>query len=668
MLNLFKVGVTVQLLDRVSGGLDSIGTALDRAQKHTGAYQDSLKGLQAHIDKLSAIKSIGEMGFHDSVGMLDAMIDPAKEYTSQIIRMNMAGLEHETIAKNIGTAWEVAGKVMTTTATDNLKTLSELYGVITEKGGTMEEARNLLPRFQEMKMVLMAGSEHPIEGLRVEGLAYDAVKAAEMVGKTGQEGIVHMADMMEKVMIASGGKITPTDYQNFFKYAGQAKMSLSENELFGVLPELMIEMKSRGGGSGGSGGPGTMYASLFSTLVQGTMSKATAGHLQELGLMSGEMLKTTTTGTVAEGLTWKDVAGTDPSKWIMQKLIPAIMAKHPDLEGNEVGMAMEIAKVMKGPRKTTALIGEIFNKETAGIIAKFRENRERVLPHDQLVEQAKTSPRVLDASFAAQWESLMTVFGNEIMPFFTPMVRELTAGLKGVAAFMRDHKWVAQMSVMGVALGGLGMGILALGATAGLTAIAFAPLMAFLPEIGFAAGIAAAGVTWLGATFLYLQKATANIGNGIASGVELAKTAWTNFGQFAMETIATIIEQGGIQIAGLVSLFDQNKGAEIYAASTNMAQGLRDSTMFGSPKTGPYLSEIRDEQWQNGNGIDGQNMHHKHEVNIAAGAINVVAQAGQSAEEIAQKVIEEINKAILKGIQTSGPGIGIMSSPVFGGT
>lgn len=650
MLNLFRVGVTVALMDRVSGALGTIGAALDKAHHHTSSYQDGIKKLQSQMDKLGAAKMIGQEAFHASVGALDAMIDPAKEYTSQIVRMNMAGLEHETIANNIGAAWETAGKVMTTTATDNLRTLSELYGVITEKGGSMQEARELLPRFQEMKMVLMASSEHPIEDVKVEGLAYDAVKAAEMVGKTGKEDIIHMADMMEKVMIASGGKITPTDYQNFFKYARAAKMTLSEEELFTVVPELMIEMKSRGGGSGGSGGPGTMYASLFSTLVQGTMSKATSGNLRELGLLSGPELQTTTTGTVTQGTDWRALVGSDPRKWIMEKLIPAILAKKPELENDNAAMALEIARVIKGPRLTTALVGEIWNKDEKGIIEKFRENRNRVPGHDELVEQAKSSPRVLDASFAAQWTNLMTVLGEEVMPAFLPMIAELAGGFSAFGKFLKENKWAAELIVMTTATVAAVSGLVALGAMIGLALIPLAALGIGFGGFALIAATAGAAVFGLITLFKFVPPLLRDIQRG-----------WNLFVTGLQSGLIALIDWGSEFIGDLVSRFDKTEGEKIKNAGHMVAynQALKaplplfDVKPFRAPG-----SEAPKYDWmQDGEIREPVNLH---QANI--GEIHVHQQPGESSDALVEKIMQKLNNAAEIGLLTSAKGYGTSSA------
>lgn len=656
MLNLFKVGVTVALIDRVSGSLATVGSALDRAHKHTTAYQAAMQKVQTQMDRLHAVKAVGETAFRASAGAIDAMLDPAKEYTSQIVRMNMAGLEHQTIAKNVAAAWETTGSVITTTATDNLRTLSELYGVITEKGGSMTEARDLLPRFQEMKMVLMASTEMPAEEIKTDGLAYDAVKAAEMVGKTSKDDIIHMADMMEKVMIASGGKITPTDYQSFFKYARAAKLTLSEDELFNVVPELMIEMKGRSG-SGGAGGPGTMYASMFSTMVQGTMSKATAGHLQELGLMNGPMMDTTTTGTVVEGMKWRDLIGSDPSKWVEEKLVPAILAKKPEIEGNEAAMALEIARIIKGPRLTTALIQELHNKESKGIIDKFHENKDRVLDHASLVEEAKGSPRVLDVAFAAQWQNLLTVLGTEIIPYFTPLIASLASGFHNLAGFLKEHKGITQLLVFMTAMGVVIGGIVAVLAPLALVA---APLLIAGATIGEIAIAAAAGAIAMGALFLSFKFWQGQLDN-FGKVLDNVGKQWTTFVGFLSEGLATFIEQGAIFVAGFVSKFDPQKGAEIATGGLEVGENIRK---FGVPKAPEvYGPEVPNAPWYNGQ--PDNPAFHSNEVKM--GDVHFHKLDGESAEQMFERFKKWFMEDVLLSLSTSAAGGGVSSSPYQSG-
>lgn len=640
-MNLFKIGVQLSLVDKVTGALGTVSHATIAANAHVNSFQANLMKLQQKMDKLSSAKFMGEAVLHASADALGAMVDPAKEYHDQIVRMNMAGIEHGTIVKNIASAWETAGKIMTTTPQENIKSLMELRSVLTEHGGSMTEARELLPRFQEMKMVLLGASEMAPDDAKVDAMTFDAVKASEMIGKVSKEGIMHMADILERVMVASSGKLTPQNFQTFFKYAGAAKLVMDEDTIKYDVPELMIEMLTKGGGTGGIGGPGTRFASMFSTITSGIMSDATKNNLAEIGMMGDD-------GRALNA----DKAGMNMRKWVEEDFVPHILKAKPELAGedqeSQIKLMLEMARIIKGPRLTSATMQELHNKTQIGTISKWKELYDAVKPHDQLVKDSEKSTRVVDMKVQKSWETLMTVLGNEVLPLFIPVLDTLSEAFSKSAAYLKDNQWLSQLIVMGVTIAGVVGGIVAVAASFGLTAIA----------------VGAAGLTMEVLAVVVLGVTAVVIGLYLAFKlatpiIQALANNWNTFiGNFVVG-VATMIRVVTESIGGLISFFDKDKGRALIEGGATIANTVAQAgplltaenlTAQAIEMTGLGPRDIKAEK---------QTAMGQSNLSIAAGAINIQQLPGEDMKGLAERILKEIEEKLWNNTRTSGIGIGL---------
>lgn len=442
MSDQFKVSVMVELQDRFSNGLKSISNALNSVHSQMSGMNSHIQHFQKMQQAYSQIASVGQAMQGAGVTALKAMIDPAKEYNHQLNLMKMNGLSHIEILRNQQAAWKTAGLVPTSTPAGNLAGLSDLRTVFVGKNAA-EEGRDLLPTFQKSQAVLDA-SAHTLKGHSSHDIVFSMAKAIEMMGQLNPEKFKHHMDMMTRVMVATGGRVTPENYQNTLKYARMAKMNLGEDFLYKKLPELIIEMQNAGGKGGGGGGPGALIAAAFRQTVMGTLNKAAVANLMGLGLLNHPVLKTTTTGTKimgSDGVVGDKVFANDPEKWVNQYLVPSLISHHKAKAGDTKGILMAIAQTFKGNQNAVTLYQELYSKQAQ--FGKFATNMQGVGSTDQLYKQSQEDPdqafKALDASFL----TLRTAIGQHVLPVIVPGITGLAAAINNAGQYLQSHPQIA---------------------------------------------------------------------------------------------------------------------------------------------------------------------------------------------------------------------------------
>ena len=290
-MDAYTVYIKLALQNQVSAGLLGMSGQFTKLNAQADI-------LQARLKSIGAMAMVGAgMLFGGIVGlsMFDKALKHGEEYAHQLNIINMAGVSQVDIANAIGDAWKVTGKVITTTATENLRMLNDMRIVF----GDMGEARQALPLVAQMQAVLMSSKEGK-EAAQDKDFAFSVAKALDIIGAVkNKEEFMTEANMMAKTVTAFQGRVTPKMFQSTFAYARQAKYALDNEFKYEILPTLMMEYAMSGSGAGGgSRGVGPMIAAMYRMTNQGYINKKALPELERVGLVKkGSALKTTTSGT-----------------------------------------------------------------------------------------------------------------------------------------------------------------------------------------------------------------------------------------------------------------------------------------------------------------------------------------------------------------------------------
>lgn len=492
MFESYKVFVKIALVNEVSKGLLGLSGQFAQVGRDAEALQAKLNKLKSFALLGGGLAYGGFVGF-ESIGKA---LKPAEEYAHQLNIMNMAGLKHQEIAQATAVAWQTTTKVLTSTATGNLKTFLDLRNIF----GNTQEAADYLPEIARIQAVLKASSESSVS-TNADQLGFALAKALDMRGAVLNPKMFNeQAEMMSKVITATQGRVGPEDYRMLFKYSRQATMGLSNEFLYEELPTFMMEMKGLKGGAS-HGGFGTSLAAFNRLFVQGVMSKSTLMGMEGLGLIGPHSgLMTTTEGTVllpGQHVRNIGLATTDPFQYVQKVIMPLIHKKYGDNLSNAQLNAI-IAANFKGA-SSTALFA----------LDQFAFKAQQVYRDQAIIRKAKDSktafamamtsdPYTVHAAFAAQWDNLKTAFGMSVIPVVLPALIKLTKELNEFAQFIRAHQTIAKDLTF--AFAGL-FAAMAIGGTVLLATAAFSGLAIVLSPIALTVAGVAAAITALTVAF-----------------------------------------------------------------------------------------------------------------------------------------------------------------------
>ncbi|MDR3453819.1 MAG: hypothetical protein P4L96_13665 [Rhodoferax sp.] len=464
----YKIAVKISLITNAASVLGLMSQGLVKTDKEA-------KGLQKSLGLIGpAMAGIGIAG----LALFDKMIKPAENYTSQLVKMNMAGMKQAEIAEAVGDAWKLAGQNMTTTATGNLKALLDLRNVT----GNMEEARHFLPIMQRMQTVLSASKDGGVGG-KADDLAFGAMKALDIRGAINDPAkLGAQADLMTRVIIGTQGRVTPQMFQSVFNYARQAKFAMSDDFAYKILPTLMLENANKGGG-GGSRGVGPQMAALYRFTNQGFVNKKALPLLGALGLLTGGTIGTTTSGTTTGPLKDAGLSASNSFEWfnkvVDDRILPYLKKNHQ--EATDANVLNVINMMTRGNQLAGSILGEYFMKRKN--FERDRKLFEGVMSPEDAYKTAMTKdPATARRALSASWENFETSLMMNVAPLVVPALNSLATGLNVLGDWARKYPDLTKSLIISfgalsaaMAIGGtlatvtLGMKVMsaALGETAG---------------------------------------------------------------------------------------------------------------------------------------------------------------------------------------------------------
>lgn len=471
------------------------------------AHQNRVAGAKARADKLrSNAGSLAMTGAGALVaGRVMAtpvvgVLDEAKHYQLESGRITSLGLgaatstDAEKYARNM--------KTYGTSHRDNLELVRDAMSVF----GDLHHAEMVAPTLAKMKFGNQAfyGAE---SGAENQKKFMDMLKVIEVRGGLASpEKFQAQANMVQKVITATGGRVGPEEWLNLIKTGGVAAKGLDDQSFYYQMEPLVQEL--------GGHRVGTGMMSAYNNLYQGHTTKRAAVNLGKLGLIGDtSKVKLDKVGQTAQldpgALLGSELFKTNQFAWMEQVLLPQL-AKHGITE--------------KG--KILDRIGSIFSNRTAGdLFANMVLQRAQIHKNEKLnagaygidqlnnLSQQQASGKELEA--AAKLADLKLVMGEKILPIYTDALVSLTGAVERLNSFMDANPALGKAMIVGFAAiagiltvaGPLMLGLAALMGPYALLSVLFA-------RLGFTGGLLkpvlqgiGTAVVWLGKAFLIAGRA-----------------------------------------------------------------------------------------------------------------------------------------------------------------
>ncbi|WP_267358423.1 MULTISPECIES: hypothetical protein [unclassified Methylobacterium] len=416
---------------RVRPGQGGFGGGGSRAGGHGSSSAAGHTGLQ-----------LGVMGFFgaEAVGHgLKDVLQHASELEHVQQQMIQGGFKEVNIAKARNAAWAEAGKYGLNVA----KVLGDIKE-LTLPFGSIEHAIEFIEPLEKMKIVLNGVSEG--KGNASAEAVYKMARAGELKGLQDPKDFLSYFENMTKAISASGGKITPNDFMQATKYSKLSGMGFSEEYFTKYLPTLIQTM--------GASTAGTASQSLFSTLVQGTVTKRALGRMDDLGLIGDPSKIIYDNKGDPKGFNPGAVQGTEllvsnPFKWAQTVLLPLLEKKYGSIDDPaNKQKAIEDLGGLFGNRNSAAAIAELalrgktFNKDAALI-----EQARGLGGADQL---QKEDPNSSAARLHGAWENLLTAIGGPGVSIAVAGMNSLATGITAITKVANEHPGAMKIVLEGV--------------------------------------------------------------------------------------------------------------------------------------------------------------------------------------------------------------------------
>ncbi|QZC96543.1 phage tail tape measure protein [Pseudomonas sp. ERGC3:05] len=409
----------------------------------------------------AAIGGAAGMGAGYAIGRgLYAPLQEGKNFVLEENRIAALGMGQEDTSKAVDFAKRM--KTYGTSVTENLTLVRDAMTVFADE----HEAEMVAPTLAKMKFAnhAMYGEE---AGSENERKFMDMLKVIELRGGlASKEAFINQADIVQRVLTATGGRVGPSEWLQLIGRGGVAAKGLKDEAFYYQLEPLVQEMK------GAAVGVGMMSA--YSNIYQGKTTKRAANNLQNLGLVDPSKVKHDKAGQISfldvGAIKGSEIFRENQFEWMEKILLPQLAAKG-----------------IKDKNQVLDAIGSIFSNRTASnLFAQMYMQREQIHKNaklnagadgiDQLYDKGMNTAQGTELELLAQRANAYREMSEAILPTYVQALKSITNVIKNITGWMKENPTAAAammktLMVVGVLAGTFGLLALTLASLIGPFAV-----------------------------------------------------------------------------------------------------------------------------------------------------------------------------------------------------
>lgn len=484
----YEIGVKIAMQSNAIGVLSAMSS------KILGVHADVQK-LQGSFNRLHLALAGGAGIWAGSAlfkGVKDVLDHSNKLVTVQE-RLRIAGVAQGDVARATAESYRLAAKY----GLNVVETLQTMNEVRIPLGGISEAISHTKDLGAAMVVMRSLDSKRGGDS-HLADQVYNLVRSAEFRNAVSGPEFSKAIDLMVRAGVASGGRVNPTEFFAFSKYARGALPSLSDRFLYSYGPELAMEFKGSSAG--------TALASLYKNIVGGTMTTRGARLLGQLGMINEGGAEFDKHGRIVRlkpgGIVGADKFASDPDVFAGM-LIEKMKAK-----GLNETQQRQWLSMIFGNRSSEQMMGTLayqrnrLDRGAVGIAETMNigDAAKELLAHDPVANMER---------FHNAWSNLLTSMGNALVEPAISAMQKLARMFDMLASFAREHPEMTKAGAYGAAGGA---GLLVTGGAMAVAGAALSPVMKLLRFLGggaaggeagaagaasVAGGIAGAGSRWL---------------------------------------------------------------------------------------------------------------------------------------------------------------------------
>lgn len=480
MFEAFKIGVKISLMSNAASVLGAIATQLRTVDGHVNGVNRQFTQLEKALERIKTKTLVGGAmagaGLY-GLSMFKAPLDEAKKYEVEMQRIFALGMGDKASKDAIKFAQGM--KTYGTSALENMTMMRDAMTIFAD----VHHAEMVTPLLARMKFAnnAMFGSE---SGAQKERTFMNMLKVIELRGGlASKDKFEHEANMVQRVITATGGRVGPDEWLNFIKTGGVAAKSLKDSAFYYQMEPLIQEM--------GGQRVGTGLMSAYQNLFQGRTSVRSAQEMMRLGLLDPSMVEYNKIGMVKQvrpgALAGGDLFKSSPVEWMESVLLPKLAAK--GITGDE-GIKDTLGTIL-GNRTASNLLTQMFLQRSQ--IRKNERLNAGADDIDSLYGRAKDTLAGKEIDLRAKWRDVLKELGMTVLPVAIRAVEGLTSVLKSVSRFAQEFPTLTKGVVI---LFGVLAGAAAVGGVVMLASAAFTALGTALAFVGGGAVVAALGTAF----------------------------------------------------------------------------------------------------------------------------------------------------------------------------
>ena len=411
--------------------------ALGNRERKVAAARTNMQAMQG----VAASMAVGgyaarSTGMH-MLGDMRESLDESKKYEIEVMRIKALGLGDHASAD--AARYARAMKVYGTSTTDNVTMMRDALTIFADE----HHAQMVMPTLSKMKFAneAMFGAE---DAHANEEKFMNMLKVIELRGGTKSEATFKdEANMVQKVLTATGGRVGGDEWRNFIQTGGVAAKQMRKDAFYYQMEPLIQEM--------GGHAVGTGLMSAYSNIYQGKTTVKAAKTMMGLDLLDKDKVEYNKIGMIKQirpgALAGGDLLKASPLEWMEKVLLPKLAAKG-----------------ITDPDKVKDMIATIFtNRTAANLFTTMYMQKDQIHKNERLnagadgIDEANAKGQQLtqgrEIAALARLRDLKLEIGEKISPLYNAGLQATAAVTDKVVGFMREHSTTAKVLI--TALGAL---------------------------------------------------------------------------------------------------------------------------------------------------------------------------------------------------------------------
>ncbi|MGO4521109.1 hypothetical protein AB4076_10890 [Dyella sp. 2RAF44] len=400
-------------------------------------------------------------------------VSEASRYQTEQSRVRSLGLGDKVSSEAFGFAKQM--KTYGTSQLDNLTLVRDALSVF----GDMHHAQMAAPILAKMKFgnEAMYGGEHGGEN---EEKFLNMLKVIELRGGTKSEAdFKKQANMVQKVISATGGRVGPDEWRNLIATGGLAAKGMRDDAFFYQLEPLVQEM--------GGDRVGTGLSAAYTALYQGRTTKRAANNLAKYGLIADQSkVKHDKAGQVSfldpGALKGAELFRTSQYEWMKQVLLPTLAAKGVTSKDQ----VLDAIGSMFSNKKGGDLMAAMYLQQQQ--IDKNEQLNRGAYDIDQLNDEGQRNADGKKVKAQKAFDDAKLRMGQAVLPMYTKALELASGALESLNNFAEKNPKLFGAMATGVAALAAGMAVLApIAITVGGALSAYAGYSLVMAKFGGAA-------------------------------------------------------------------------------------------------------------------------------------------------------------------------------------